>query len=161
MIVKQVMSIEELWVLLLNGDLLITYWLELHGQSPLKHQIFHTHLLEKEDSLQAKLISTNATLQVTWGQSGEGCAIASPGYGIINIDGVTTGNLNLKEEEGDSYSIGIAWEPVDRLLITIDAFHIQLADIVSTKDLGSIVRDEAICRAQEAGDTSAGTINYP
>ena len=95
-----------------------------------------------------------------FGSVGEGCATASPGYGIINIDGVTTGNLNLKEEEGDSYSLGIAWEPVDRLLITIDAFHIQLGDIVSTKDLSTIVRDEAICRAQEAGD-NIGTINFP
>ena len=96
-----------------------------------------------------------------WGVSGEGCATASPGYSIINIDGVTTGNLNLKEEEGDSFSFGLVWEPVDRLAVTFDAFHIKLEDIVSTKALSTIVRDEAICRAQEAGDFSAGNINYP
>ena len=96
-----------------------------------------------------------------WGVLGTGCSTASPGYNIINIDGVTTGNLNLKEEEGDSYSIGFVWEPADRLVVTFDAFHIQLGDIVSTKDLTTIVRDEAICRAQEAGDTSAGTVSYP
>ena len=96
-----------------------------------------------------------------WGVSGEGCATASPGYSIINIDGVTTGNLNLKEEEGDSYSVGFVWEPADRLVVTLDAFHIVLGDIVSTKSLTTIVRDEAICRAQEAGDTSAGSVSYP
>jgi outer membrane receptor protein involved in Fe transport len=96
-----------------------------------------------------------------WGVSGEGCGVASPGYGIINIDGVTVGNLNLKEEEGDSYSIGFVWEPADRLILTLDAFHIQLMDIVSTKNLSTIVRDEAICRAQEAGDFSAGNVTYP
>ena len=80
---------------------------------------------------------------------------------IINIDGVTTGNLNLKEEEGDSYSVGFVWEPADRLVVTLDAFHIKLGDIVSTKSLTTIVQDEAICRAQAAGDTSAGPVVYP
>jgi len=82
-------------------------------------------------------------------------------YGINNIDGVTTGNLNLKEEEGDSYSIGFVWEPVDRLAITFDAFHIQLNDIVSTKDLTTIVRDEAVCRARENGESLSAFANYP
>ena len=98
-----------------------------------------------------------------FGAVGEGCAVASPGYGIINIDGVTTGNLNLKEEEGDSFSFGFVWEPADRLTFTLDAFHIKLGDIVSTKDLTTIVRDEAVCRAIEAGDTAtAGNFSaYP
>ena len=93
-----------------------------------------------------------------FGQTGAGCGAI---YGINNIDGVTTGNLNLKEEEGDSYSIGFVWEPVDRLAITFDAFHIQLNDIVSTKDLTAIVRDEAVCRARENGDTLNAFVNYP
>ena len=50
---------------------------------------------------------------------------------------------------------------MDRLAITLDAFHIQLGDIVSTKDLTNIVRDEAVCRAREAGDTVGGFANYP
>ncbi len=95
-----------------------------------------------------------------FGAVGEGCALASPGYSIINIDGVTTGNLNLKEEEGDSYSVGFVWEPADRWVVTLDAFHVLLGDIVSTKDLGTIVRDEAVCRAIEAGDSSVAG-NFP
>ena len=92
-----------------------------------------------------------------FGTNGVGCGA----YNINNIDGVTTGNLNLKEEEGDSYAIGFVWEPVDSLELTFDAFHIQLGDIVSTKDLTNIVIDEAVCRAREAGDTVGGFANYP
>ena len=51
---------------------------------------------------------------VTLVQTGASCGA---GYQFNNIDGVTTGNLNLKEEEGDSYSIGFVWEPVDRLAL--------------------------------------------
>ena len=57
-----------------------------------------------------------------FGEDGIGCA----GYGIINIDGITTGNLGLKEEEGDSYAVGGVWEPMDRMVVTVDAFHINL-----------------------------------
>jgi outer membrane receptor protein involved in Fe transport len=92
-----------------------------------------------------------------FGTSGVGCGA----YSINNIDGVTTGNLNLKEEEGDSYAIGFVWEPVDSLEFTLDAFHIQLSDIVSTKDLTNIVIDEAVCRAREAGDTVGSFADYP
>ena len=92
-----------------------------------------------------------------FGGNGVGCGA----YSINNIDGVTTGNLNLKEEEGDSFAIGFVWEPVDSLEFTFDAFHIKLGDIVSTKDLTNIVRDEAVCRAREAGDTVGGFANYP
>ena len=93
-----------------------------------------------------------------FGQTGAACGAQ---YGINNIDGVTTGNLKLKEEEGDSYSIGFVWEPVDRLALTFDAFHIQLNDIVSTKDLSTIVRDEAVCRARENGESLSAFANYP
>ena len=83
-------------------------------------------------------------------------------YSIANIDGVTTGNLNLKEEEGDSFSLGMVWEPIDRLALTLDMFHIKLGDIVSTKSLTTIVRDEAVCRARASGDTSLTAFpDYP
>jgi iron complex outermembrane receptor protein len=95
-----------------------------------------------------------------FGETGVGCT-STGAYSIINIDGVTTGNLNLKEEEGDSFSMGFVWEPVDRLAFTLDAFHIKLGDIVSTKSTNAIVRDEAVCRARAAGATLSGFVDYP
>ena len=95
-----------------------------------------------------------------FGETGAGCTSVGL-YGINNVDGVTTGNLNLKEEEGDSFAVGFVWEPMDRLAITLDAFHIKLSDIVSTKSTASIVRDEAVCRARAAGATLSAFVDYP
>ena len=95
-----------------------------------------------------------------FGQTGVGCTSTGT-YGIINIDGVTTGNLNLKEEEGDSFALGFVWAPIDRLSFTLDAFHIKLSDIVSTKSVAAIVRDEAVCRARAAGATLSAFVDYP
>ena len=92
-----------------------------------------------------------------FGEDGIGCS----GYGIINIDGITTGNLGLKEEEGDSYAIGVVWEPMDRMVVTVDAFHIQLGDIVATKSLSQMVLDEAVCRAREGGAVLDRFVDYP
>ena len=93
-----------------------------------------------------------------FGENGIGCGA---GYGIINIDGITTGNLGLKEEEGDSYAVGLVWEPMDRMVVTVDAFHIQLGDIVATKSLSQMVLDEAVCRAREAGAVLDAFVDYP
>ena len=92
-----------------------------------------------------------------FGENGLNCA----GYGVINIDGITTGNLGLKEEEGDSYAVGIVWEPMDRMAVTIDAFHVQLGDIVATKSLSLMVLDEAVCRARETGAVLDQFVDYP
>jgi len=95
------------------------------------------------------------------GQFGENGVNCGAGYGIINIDGITTGNLGLKEEEGDSYAVGVVWEPMDRMVVTVDAFHIQLGDIVATKSLSQMVLDEAVCRAREAGAVLDSFVDYP
>ena len=92
------------------------------------------------------------------GENGINCG---GGYGIINIDGITTGNLGLKEEEGDSYAVGVVWEPMGRMVVTVDAFHIQLGDIVATKSLSQMVLDEAVCRAREAGAVLDSFVDYP
>jgi outer membrane receptor protein involved in Fe transport len=42
------------------------------------------------------------------------------GFGKSNITSIETGNLALRDESGDSYSMGIVWEPVDRLTLTFD-----------------------------------------
>ena len=47
------------------------------------------------------------------------------------------------------------------MVVTIDAFHIQLGDIVSTKSLSALTLDEAVCRARAAGDTLDAFPDYP
>ena len=50
---------------------------------------------------------------------------------------------------------------MDRMVVTVDAFHIQLGDIVSTKSLSALTLDEAVCRARAAGDTLDAFPDYP
>ena len=81
-------------------------------------------------------------------------------YNKINIEAITTGNKNLKDESGDSYSFGFVWEPADRFTVTVDAYKVVLKDIVSNSSLGQIRIDEAYCRAQQAGSPIANAPEY-
>ena len=80
-------------------------------------------------------------------------------YSSINVDQVLQGNKNLKEEEGDSYSLGFVWQPADRLVFTFDMFHIQLEDIVNDLATNSIMLDELSCRA--AAIQNLASMNHP
>ena len=81
-------------------------------------------------------------------------------YSSINVDGVLLGNKNLKEEEGDSYSLGFVWQPADRLVLTFDMFHIQLEDIVNDLATDAIMLDELSCRAAAAGTPIGDLVEY-
>ena len=72
-------------------------------------------------------------------------------FNKINIKSVETGNLALRDESGDSFSLGFVWEPVDRLTLTFDVYKIILKDIVSTSSEFDLRYGEAVCRAAEAG----------
>ncbi len=80
-------------------------------------------------------------------------------FNIPNIKIVTTGNLNLRDESGDSYSMGFVWEPADRLTLTFDVYKIVLRDIVSETSQFELRLNEAICKAQEAGSPIPNTVN--
>jgi len=73
------------------------------------------------------------------------------GFRKINIAEIEQGNLALRDESGDSYSMGFVWEPVDRLTVSLDFYKIILKDIVSSSSIFDLTVDEAVCRAQEAG----------
>ena len=81
------------------------------------------------------------------------------GFGKSNITSIETGNLALRDESGDSYSMGFVWEPVDRLTLTFDVYKIVLTDIVSSSSEFRLRFDEAVCRAQEAGTPIANQPN--
>ena len=81
-------------------------------------------------------------------------------YNKINIEAITQGNKNLKDEAGDSYSLGFVWEPAERLTLTVDAYKVVLQDIVSNSSLAQIRIDEAYCRAAEAGSPIPNAPDY-
>ena len=81
-------------------------------------------------------------------------------YSKINIKSIETGNLALRDESGDSFSLGFVWEPVDRLTLTFDVYKIILKDIVATSSEFDLRYGEAVCRAQEAGSPIANTPTY-
>ena len=81
-------------------------------------------------------------------------------YSSINVDQVLQGNKGLKEEEGDSYSLGFVWQPADRLVLTFDMFHIQLEDIVNDLATNAIMLDELSCRAAAAGQPLDNLVQY-
>ena len=93
-----------------------------------------------------------------FGENGIGCGAA---YGLINIPETAVRQLGLKEEEGDSYAVGVVWEPMDRMAVTVDAFHVTLNDIVTVRSVNNKTLIEAVCRARAAGDSLDFFIDYP
>lgn len=45
---------------------------------------------------------------------------------------ITGGNPNLKPETADSYTLGLVFEPMKNLSLTLDAFSIDLEDVISS-----------------------------
>jgi outer membrane receptor protein involved in Fe transport len=78
-------------------------------------------------------------------------------FSKINIKSIETGNLALRDESGDSFSLGMVWEPVDRLTLTLDVYKIVLKDIVATSSEFDLRYGEAVCRAIEAGSPLPNT----
>ena len=93
-----------------------------------------------------------------FGENGIGCGAA---YGLINIPETAVRQLGLKEEEGNSYAVGVVWEPMDRMAVTVDAFHVTLNDIVTVRSVNNKTLIEAVCRARAAGDSLDFFIDYP
>ena len=49
---------------------------------------------------------------------------------LINVQG----NPALKEEEGQNYNVGVVWEIIDNMNLSVDYFNIELEDLVDTPD---------------------------
>ena len=63
-----------------------------------------------------------------------------------NIFGQRVGNTLLKEEEGESLSVGFVWEIMDGLSISADYYDIELEDVVGDLSLALVLEREAECR---------------
>ncbi|MGY0619790.1 TonB-dependent receptor plug domain-containing protein [Lysobacter sp. A378] len=71
-----------------------------------------------------------------------------------SVFGLRSGSTELQEEEGDSTTIGIVWDVVDDMSISVDWYDITLEGGVSDIDTGYLLRNEADCRLGETRDGS-------
>ncbi len=51
---------------------------------------------------------------------------------VQSVNTLTGSNINLEEEEGENWGIGIVWEATEGLTVTADWFNISLENIIST-----------------------------
>jgi iron complex outermembrane recepter protein len=56
------------------------------------------------------------------------------GYALL-----TSGNLQLREERGDYWNLGLAWEPSGEFAVSVDLWSIRLTDAVFTEDVERIL----------------------
>jgi outer membrane receptor protein involved in Fe transport len=64
----------------------------------------------------------------------------------FSIAGNRAGNINLEEEEGDSFTVGFVWEIFDGFSLNVDYYDIELEGIVNDMSIDGLLRDEADCR---------------
>ncbi|NNC77293.1 MAG: TonB-dependent receptor [Woeseiaceae bacterium] len=64
----------------------------------------------------------------------------------VNISGARQGNPLLEEEEGDTLSYGIVFEPTEDMYISIDYYDIELNQLVVDNPLTRVLEIEADCR---------------
>lgn len=62
------------------------------------------------------------------------------------VFGTRAGNPELEEEEGESYTIGVAWNITDNLALNLDYYDIELKGIVNDLSLTNLLAVEAACR---------------
>ena len=54
------------------------------------------------------------------------------GITVQSVNSLTGSNINLAEEEGENYGIGVVWEVTDGLNITADWFNVELTQVIAT-----------------------------
>lgn len=65
---------------------------------------------------------------------------------IYQMRSAVSGNINLEEEEGESFTYGLVWDIVDNLSFTADYYRIKLENAASAQSLATILEAEANCR---------------
>lgn len=81
---------------------------------------------------------------------------------IQSVPSIVGSNPNLKEEEGRNFNLGVSWEAMDKLNITVDYFRIKVEDLVSALGAQQILdlcaSTGAFCsNVQRAPDGTLGT----
>jgi outer membrane cobalamin receptor len=90
----------------------------------------------------------------------DGTTCLSGGYTQLNANISSSGNLNLRAETGEQYSLGMVLDIMNtskvRASMTLDLVEIELNNIVTTTSTAQVLRDEMICKAQEDGISTDG-----
>ncbi|TKB54678.1 TonB-dependent receptor domain-containing protein [Ferrimonas aestuarii] len=90
--------------------------------------------------------------------------ISSCGQWESSVRSVTAGNKELQPEESESYNIGIVYEPLDNMSISIDYWKLETDGLIETIAADEIVKTQAILNqiADEAGQPRVGVdVIYP
>jgi len=92
----------------------------------------------------------------------DGSDCLATGYTQLNANLSSSGNLNLRAEDGEQYSLGFVIDVVNsskvRSNMTLDLVELELENIVTTTSLTQILVDEMICKAQEDGISTPGYV---
>lgn len=80
-------------------------------------------------------------------------------YAAQNPFGTRSGNPDLEEEEGTSYTAGIVWDVFRNLTLTLDYYDIEVENIVGDESIIDLLQTEADCRLGETEDGEAVDIN--
>jgi hypothetical protein len=90
----------------------------------------------------------------------DGSDCLTQGYTQLNANISSSGNLNLRAETGEQYSLGMVLDIMNtskvRASMTLDLVEIELNNIVTTTSTAQVLRDEMICKAQEDGISTPG-----
>jgi iron complex outermembrane receptor protein len=86
------------------------------------------------------------------GQAINDCA-TSPNY-VYQIAGRRSGNSELTEEKGKSTTVGLVWDIVENLSVSVDWYKIKLEGAVNDISTSYLLRNEADCLLGEQRDGS-------
>jgi len=73
--------------------------------------------------------------------------------------GVRKGNPELEEEEGESWTAGFVWDPIDNLSLSLDFYSIELENVVGDISSEYILENEANCKLGTDRQGTAYDIN--
>ncbi len=81
----------------------------------------------------------------TFGSSTTPSTCTTPDVYRYPIDGTTTGDPTLEEEEGESWGVGLVWDITDNMSATVDYWDITLRGEVKTVSVFEALQFESAC----------------
>ena len=88
-----------------------------------------------------------------------GTVNVTPGCAVINPDSFSGGNLELRPEESEQYSLGVVFQPSARLSASVDFWSIAVDDVIGAFTLSELLqRQTAPFATQQLIRNAAGTI---